>query len=956
MDERKICFILCSNDEVLATECLRYVKNLVVPKGFSIETLVICDADSMTSGYNQAMKQSNAKYKVYLHQDVLLIEPDFIVKMIELFTKHPEIGMFGVVGNTSLAKDGCPWSDGMQRRIGELYGDLIYEKRYSVFAKIEKEYEKVIVLDGLLMATQYDLPWREDLFHGWDFYDCSQSIEFWKAGYQVVVPHMEQPWCLHDNDILHMEHYEKWRKVFEKEYKDFYLNWPTVVEKSRNHSDNQKKVIYQRFTGDGGLVPFPYPPIYQEKDTDYICFTDKKEISSKFWRVQCVDSLDEEAIRKELSAYSQIKEIRPDQIQIGSIFAGVEESNDSIVTIPSLHEIPEVDFDEKAIVPTKDASGNYEFKRNPVCQGGKYDGRNLLLTIGVPVSNQIETIDRCLSHIKPLLDELDSELLVIDTGSHDGTIDVCKSYGARIVSFPWCDNMSAARNMGIYHAQGAWYLSIDDDEWFEDVEDILRFFKSGTYKKCDAATYIQRNYVFATGEMHTDDICLRLARITPELHFEGRIHDAIILPEHFKVSQLSSYVHHYGFARDDERKLKEKYKRNASILLKDVYEYPTNLRYNFQLANEIKNVFQFNCETAIAYFFRGMSMAKELEESYLGKSHAANLLATVYNATTDRLFPMTELVLDSGYEFTPAEKAFFNYNLADMALRYRHSAEEILSYYNKYVKYRKEYEKNPLESQRLTFVGLHVCTNQSYIVDSHVIAFCAYCKQNDEKRALEELEQIVPEVIFDQRKSFFEHFLNTSDTIFEAAWEKITPIQGELWMTELMDAFWAGECGQSNFVKKIDRLSKILIRFSVRGISDYLQKEWQGVENTVKNFVYQGAMEANIMQLSVQELYFYASILQYELRAKEEDSEHLEIFLQYVQMMGKFVEQYFHSTLLVEKECRAIPGEMHAAYEISKALEAEQVTVDTVSHLRHALELFPGFKREIQMVLEVLGA
>ena len=38
------------------------------------------------------------------------------------------------------------------------------------------------------MATQYDVPWREDLFDGFDFYDVSQSFEFRKAGYTVGVP------------------------------------------------------------------------------------------------------------------------------------------------------------------------------------------------------------------------------------------------------------------------------------------------------------------------------------------------------------------------------------------------------------------------------------------------------------------------------------------------------------------------------------------------------------------------------------------------------------------------------------------------------------------------------------------------------------------------------------------------------------------------------------------------
>ena len=65
----------------------------------------------------------------------------------------------------------APWSDGQRRQIGELYHDLIYMKNHSVFSKITGAYQESIVLDGLLMVTQYDLPWREDLFQGWDLYN-----------------------------------------------------------------------------------------------------------------------------------------------------------------------------------------------------------------------------------------------------------------------------------------------------------------------------------------------------------------------------------------------------------------------------------------------------------------------------------------------------------------------------------------------------------------------------------------------------------------------------------------------------------------------------------------------------------------------------------------------------------------------------------------------------------------
>lgn len=42
-------------------------------------------------------------------------------------------------------------------------------------------YQNVDAVDGLLMMTQYDLPWRDDLFSDFDFYDVSQAFEFRRA-------------------------------------------------------------------------------------------------------------------------------------------------------------------------------------------------------------------------------------------------------------------------------------------------------------------------------------------------------------------------------------------------------------------------------------------------------------------------------------------------------------------------------------------------------------------------------------------------------------------------------------------------------------------------------------------------------------------------------------------------------------------------------------------------------
>lgn len=75
-------------------------------------------------------------------------------------------------------------------------------------------------IDGFIMITQYDIAWREDIFDHWDFYDCSQSMEFIRKGYKVVVPAMQKPWCVHDCGFVNLAGYEEERLKFLKEYID----------------------------------------------------------------------------------------------------------------------------------------------------------------------------------------------------------------------------------------------------------------------------------------------------------------------------------------------------------------------------------------------------------------------------------------------------------------------------------------------------------------------------------------------------------------------------------------------------------------------------------------------------------------------------------------------------------------------------------------------------------------
>lgn len=218
MDNKKICFIMCTNDEQYEAEAMHFISRLHVPAGFTADAISIKDAKSLTSGYNEGMRASDAKYKVYLHQDVMIVDREFISKMLQIFSDET-VGMIGMVGTVKLPENMIPW---WSRRVGMIYTSNVSGIDISDFDYSEDEKDRVTeveAIDGLLMATQYDIPWREDIFDKWDFYDVSQSLEFRRRGYKVVVPYMEKPWCIHDDGFVNLVNYYGEREKLVREYR-----------------------------------------------------------------------------------------------------------------------------------------------------------------------------------------------------------------------------------------------------------------------------------------------------------------------------------------------------------------------------------------------------------------------------------------------------------------------------------------------------------------------------------------------------------------------------------------------------------------------------------------------------------------------------------------------------------------------------------------------------------------
>ena len=88
------------------------------------------------------------------------------------------------------------------------------------------------------------------------------------------------------------------------------------------------------------------------------------------------------------------------------------------------------------------------------------------------VKNEERSLARCIKSVKSLVDEI----IIVDTGSNDNTINIAKDLGAEIYNFEWCDDFSAARNESIKYANHQWILLLDADE-FVDENSIIELKK-----------------------------------------------------------------------------------------------------------------------------------------------------------------------------------------------------------------------------------------------------------------------------------------------------------------------------------------------------------------------------------------------------------------------------------------------------------------------------------------------
>jgi glycosyltransferase involved in cell wall biosynthesis len=220
------------------------------------------------------------------------------------------------------------------------------------------------------------------------------------------------------------------------------------------------------------------------------------------------------------------------------------------------------------------------------------------------VRDEEKFLAQCLDSAKDFADEI----IIVDTGSKDKTVEIAKKYTDKIYFFEWCDDFSKARNESIRHAAKDWILFLDADEVIEKED----FAKIKQAIKSDVKAF-RLNIVNITGSGDKVFGLVRLFRNNEGFYFRNRIHELVddsITEKGFEIKELDARIMHYGLLNRDESAIKNKIKMYISLVLKQAEDTPDNPRYAHQAGMAYMQLNEF--ELALKY----LKQAAELNPHY----------------------------------------------------------------------------------------------------------------------------------------------------------------------------------------------------------------------------------------------------------------------------------------------------------------------------------------------------
>lgn len=190
------------------------------------------------------------------------------------------------------------------------------------------------------------------------------------------------------------------------------------------------------------------------------------------------------------------------------------------------------------------------------------------LSCCIIAKNEAHRLTSLLESLSPVCDQI----VVVDTGSEDNTVQVAKDMGAEVSFFPWNDSFSSARNKSLKEARNPWILYVDADDFIPENSLLGIAELKKTPPESAFAFIVQSTQDGITG------ISAAQIRMFPNiegLEFKYRVHEQIrpsLVEKGIPIIFKKVNIIHMGYT--DQNSVTAKQKRNIKLLEKDLMDYP----------------------------------------------------------------------------------------------------------------------------------------------------------------------------------------------------------------------------------------------------------------------------------------------------------------------------------------------------------------------------------------------
>ncbi|MGU3442373.1 glycosyltransferase [Bacillus cereus] len=221
------------------------------------------------------------------------------------------------------------------------------------------------------------------------------------------------------------------------------------------------------------------------------------------------------------------------------------------------------------------------------------------------VKDEENWISNCLNSVANHVDEI----IIVDTGSTDQTVEICKKFHSKIFHFDWDESFANARNYGLEHASSDWILWLDADEEL-DVLDTELLKKEVSKNKEELLLSIHLiNYV-GSKKCLKNSYQIAHARLFKNhvgIKFVNNIHETLNVQEIKKdihvIKTLPIIVHHYGYM-DSIIEKKKKHERNINMLQKELLKSEYSPWIEYHIASEYCSIKEY--EKAFSFVNRSI--------------------------------------------------------------------------------------------------------------------------------------------------------------------------------------------------------------------------------------------------------------------------------------------------------------------------------------------------------------